>query len=267
MGEWTTDADMAVYYGSGSEAQRLSTWGRLERLRTEILLDRHLPDPPAVVLDVGGGPGVYARWLAERGYEVALLDPIALHIEQARATGVSDARVGDARALPWPDHHADAVLLLGPLYHLPERGDRLDALREARRVLRPGGVLAAAAITRFASTLDGLFRDFLADPRFEASVERNLRDGHHANPERVPGWFTTAYFHPPEELADEVGETGFDLRALIAVEGIAAFLPDIDARLDEPTRRATLLRTLDRIEAEPALLGASPHVLAIAERT
>lgn len=260
------DADMAAYYSAGREADRLTTWGKLERARTEVLLERYLPRAPARVLDVGGGPGIYAAWLGARGYDVALLDPIEVHVEQARAAGVG-ARVGDARSLPWPDQHADAVVMLGPLYHLPDASDRLAALGEARRVLRAGGVLVAAVISRYASTLDGLFRDFLADPRFEDNVERNLRTGCHDNPERVPGWFTTAYFHHPDELVAEIVATGLRLHALVGVEGPAAYLPDLDGRLNDPDRRALLLRTLDRIESERALLGASPHLIAVAQRT
>ena len=72
------------------------------------------------------------------------------------------------------DASVDAVLLLGPLYHLTERADRVRALAEGRRVLRPGGVLAAAAISRYASAVDGLFRGHLREPGFEAIVERDL---------------------------------------------------------------------------------------------
>jgi SAM-dependent methyltransferase len=103
----------------------------------------------------------------------------------------------------------DGVLLLGPLYHLTCRDDRLQALREAYRVVRPGGVIAAAAISRFASTYDGLLRGFLEDSRFEEIVERDVREGQHRNPTGRPEWFTTAYFHHPEELRDEVIEVGF----------------------------------------------------------
>jgi ubiquinone/menaquinone biosynthesis C-methylase UbiE len=257
------DEEISAYYDRGEEAGRLGDWGRLERVRTQELLTRYLPPPPAVVLDVGGGPGVYAVWLAGLGYEVRLLDPMELHVSQAREAGVAKAQVGDARALPFADGSFDAVLELGPLYHLNEAEDRRRALEEARRVLRPGGVLAAAAITRFASTIDGLLKGLVMDPEFERIVEQDLRDGRHENPGRHPSWFTTAYFHLPDGLAAEVRAAGFDLTALVAIEGVGAWLPDIDAWLDDPARRAILLRAIARVEAEPTLIGASPHILAV----
>ncbi|MGH9209081.1 MAG: class I SAM-dependent methyltransferase [Acidimicrobiales bacterium] len=88
------------------------------------------------MLDIGGGTGVYARWLLDQGYDVTLIDPVELHITQATQTGVP-ATVGDARHLDHPDESIDVALLLGPLYHLTEPEDRLAALAEARRVLRP----------------------------------------------------------------------------------------------------------------------------------
>jgi ubiquinone/menaquinone biosynthesis C-methylase UbiE len=257
------DEDIAAYYDRGEEARRLGDWGRLELVRTQVLLERYLPAAPAEVLDVGGGPGVYAVWLAGLGYRVRLVDPVELHVDQARAAGVERADVGDARALAAEDASVDAVLLLGPLYHLPEAEDRRQALSEAWRVLRPGGVVAAAAITRFASTIDGLLKGYAADPAFERIVEAVLRDGKHANPTRNPGWFTTAYFHLPDELAGEVRDAGFDLASLVAVEGVGEWLPNKDDWLDDPSRRAALLRAIARVEAEPSLLGASPHLLAV----
>src|SRR4029453_27280 len=125
----------------------------------------------------------------------------------------------DARRLDQPDAGVDAVLLLGPLYHLTERADRVRALAEARRVVRPGGVGVAVAISRFASTVDGLARGRLDEPGFAAIVHRDLSDGQHRNPTRRPEWFTTAYFHLPDELATEVADAGLRLRALLAVEG------------------------------------------------
>jgi ubiquinone/menaquinone biosynthesis C-methylase UbiE len=265
----TFDDAIQAYYNLGEEQGRLGGWGRLEFVRTQELLERHLPPPPGEVLDVGGGPGAYAIWLAERGYRVHLLDPVPLHVEQVRAAAgraLAGAEVGDARALPFADGCADAVLLLGPLYHLTETADRAQALAEARRVLRPGGVLAVAAISRYASTIDGLIKGYLRDPVFERMVEGALRDGRHENPERRPGWFTTAYFHLPDELEDEVRAAGFEVEALVGIEGPGEWLTDIDAWLDDPERREVLLRAIRRVETERQLLGASPHLLAVGRR-
>jgi ubiquinone/menaquinone biosynthesis C-methylase UbiE len=81
------------------------------------------------VLDVGGGPSWYSSWLAERGYSVHLIDPVPLHVEQAMKRAANgpyfSTALGDARGLPHPDDTMDVVLLMGPLYHLPERADRL----------------------------------------------------------------------------------------------------------------------------------------------
>ena len=270
------DRDIAAYYDRGHEEGRLGDWGRLEFLRTRELLARFLPAPPATVLDVGGAAGAYALPLAAEGYEVHLVDPVALHVEQARAASaaqsdapLASAVVGDARELPVEDRSADIVLLLGPLYHLTDAADRAHALHEARRALRPGGLLAAAAITRFASTLDGVAQGFLLEPGFEAIVERDLADGQHRNPDGHPGWFTTAYFHRPDELQREVAGAGFDVTALVAVEGAvgaAAETHALDAWIDDPDKREILLRAIRRVEAEPSLLGASPHLLAVATR-
>jgi SAM-dependent methyltransferase len=195
------------------------------------------------VLDVGGAAGAYALPLAAEGYEVHLVDPVALHVEQAGAASaaqpdapLASAVVGDARALPVDDSSVDVVLLLGPLYHLTDAADRARALQEARRALRPGGLLAAAAITRFASTFDGVAHGFLLEPGFEEIVERDLADGQHRNPGAHPRWFTTAYFHLPDELEREIAAAGFEGTALVAVEGAVGAAAEARA-LDGLARR------------------------------
>lgn len=74
--------------------------------------------------------------------------------------------------------------LLGPLYHLIEREDWLTALREAARVVRPGGVVLAGAVSRFASLFDSLVRGSITDPVFRPVLVRTLRDGRHATSRR-----------------------------------------------------------------------------------
>ena len=266
------DPDIRSHYDLGLERERLSRDGEsLEFVRTQELLVRYLPPPPAAILDVGGGPGAYAVWLARDGYRVHLLDPVPLHLEQANAAAAAQpdhpftAALGDARRLVEPEASFDAVLLLGPLYHLTERADRVAALAEARRVLRPGGVVLAVGISRFASLLDGLRSGFLGDPTADAIVERDLRDGQHRNPDpvRYPNWFTTAFFHHPTELAEEVEAAGFALDALLGIEGPGWL---IDAAWADPERRPSVLAAARAVEREPSLLGLSAHLLAVARK-
>lgn len=260
-----------AHYATGYEAERLARGhGELERLRTQEVLRRHLPAAPARILDVGGGPGVYAAWLAEQCHDVALVDLVELHVEQARrrfaelGVGSASARMGDARALEEATASRDVVLLMGPLYHLQEPEDRARALSEARRVLRPGGLLVATAISRFASVLDGFARGFIDDPAFVAIVEEDLRSGRHENPPGEPAYFATAYFHRPEELAAELRAAGFDLLELLGVEGPFWCMRGFEERWAVPEHRAWILEHARRLEAEPALRGASAHLLAVA---
>lgn len=265
-------SDLLSYYEAYDEAGRLDVeYFALERARTRELIGRHLPPPPGVVLDVGGAAGAYSYWLAEAGYAVHLLDPVEKHVRQAadaaarHAKPLASIRQGDARELPFGEASADAVLMLGPLYHLQERADRLRALREAARVLRPQGVLFTAAISRFASFVDGLRAGSLFDdPAFTAIVEQDLRDGRHRNETGNLRYFTASFFHRPEELSAELAEAGFEGVRVFAVEGPAFALPDFEARWSRAETREILLRLLRAVETEKALLGASPHLLACA---
>lgn len=267
------DRSVTDYYERFPEEDRL-TQGEflLEGLRTRELIERHIPDPPGVVLDVGGGAGTYALWLAERGYTVHLRDSTPRLVEEARRRStlapqaLMSCEIGDARALDFSESTADVFLLLGPLYHLTSRSDRIRALAESHRVLKPGGLLFAAAISRWASLLDGLRRDCLRDPEFSAIVERDLRDGQHRNATTRLDYFTTAYFHRPEELRDEAASVGFVVENLYGIEGHGWLFADLEERLQNPKRRADLLRAARLLEAEPSLLGVSAHWLLFARK-
>jgi len=257
------EREILDYYNEGQEQHRLTSIGRLEFLRTRDLLERHLPSPPASIVDIGGGAGIHALPLQAQGYKVTLIDPVELHIQQATEAGVVDACIGDARHLQLEDNATDVALLLGPLYHLTEESDRVGALKEARRVTDSGGLLVAACISRFASTYDGLALHYLTDPDFERIVEDDLALGQHRNPTRRSGWFTTAYLHRPDEFAREVTDAGWSDVSVAAVEGPGLFA-DVDYWLEDAERQDALLRAIRRVESEPSLLGASPHLLAIA---
>ena len=267
------DPTIAAYYEQTPEESRLEHGAfRLEEARTRELVLRHAPEPPADVLDVGGAAGAYAFWLAELGYGVRLRDVTPRLVELARQRNDQATRklvacdVADARALPDANESAAMVLLLGPLYHLVEAADRRAALSEAARVLKPGGVLVAAGIARWASALDGLARELLVDPEFVRIVERDLLDGHHRNPTSRLDYFTTAYFHHPDELRREVADAGFAIEGLYGVEGPGWILPDLVERWSDRGRREILLKVARALESEPAVLGSSAHLIAVGRK-
>jgi ubiquinone/menaquinone biosynthesis C-methylase UbiE len=265
------DLAIAEFYDHTPEEDRLQQGPfQLEEARTRELIERFAPPPPAIVIDVGGAAGAYALWMAQQDYSVHLVDAVPRLVAEAErrsaaaARPLASCRVGDARSLDLPDASADVVLLLGPLYHLTDAGDRARTLQHATRVLKSGGRLFAAAISRWASALDGLARDLFQDPRFARIVEQDLRDGQHRNTTDRLDYFTTAYFHHPEELASEVRAAGLTLDGVYGIEGPGWILPDVVERLADVQRRAGLLRVARVLETEVA--GISAHLLAVARQ-
>lgn len=257
-----------AYYERGEERDRLSDGrGQLEFIRTTEILLRRLPPPPAVIADIGGGPGRYALWLASLGYQVEHRDLIPLHVSQlqADAAGMPQVRTatGDARQLDLPSASADAVLLLGPLYHLASRADRAAAVGEAARILRPGGPLFAAAISRWAARIDGIIaaRIYLKYPAALDLVGEVERTG--VFPPLHAGAFNS-YSHRPDELRAELAEAGLEVTDLVSVEGPAMILPDLDARMADLADRAVILDAAKALESVPELAGFGPHLLATA---
>jgi hypothetical protein len=158
----------------------------------------------------------------------------------------------------------DAAMLLGPLYHLTSRDDRVAALREARRVVRPGGVVVAKALSRFSP----LFEDIAQGTPID--IDRTVAfvgDGQHRNPSGDPTRFTTAFFRRPQDLTAEVEQAGLRLRILVAGSGVVRLLPGFAARLEEPDQQERILAALRLLEAEPSVLGISQNFVAIAERS
>ncbi|MEV0677407.1 class I SAM-dependent methyltransferase [Actinosynnema sp. NPDC050436] len=232
--------------------------GRLELLRTQELVRRHLT-APARVLDVGGGTGVHARWLASDGHAVHLVDVVPAHVDSAsRLPGVT-AAVGDARDLPVADGSADVVMLMGPLYHLVSAEDRARALAEARRALRPGGVLVAAAISRYLSVLETGSSGTLT-PELVGRVGEVLATG------RYDGHvgFTETHWHTAAGLRDELTAAGFRDVVVHGVEGPAWPALDVLGTDGSADRLDAALRCARLVETDPLLINASAHFLAFA---
>ncbi|MFC4121656.1 class I SAM-dependent methyltransferase [Nonomuraea zeae] len=258
-----TTRELLAYYEQDREHGRLRAGrGRLEFWRTQDVLRRVLPPAPARVLDVGGGTGVHAEWLAADGHDVELLDPVPLHVRRARELAGVTARQGDARRLPVPDESVDVVLLLGPLYHLTERADRVKALAEARRAVRPGGLVVAATISRYSAVHDGVYQGFYADADFRAAASDAAAGG----VMRSPRSGFTAYFHDPAHIPPEFADAGFPEVRHFGLQGAFWLYGDVDDWLDDPARRALMMDALRSMESVPSLLGVSGHILTVARR-
>lgn len=255
------DAQIQTYYEKTfDESARLTTrsaQGPLEFQRTQELIRKHAP--LGRVIDIGGGTGVHATALQNDGYDVQLIEPVLRHVDQARAAGLA-ANVGDARDLPFADGTFDVALLLGPLYHLATASDRLLALTEATRVLKPGGVLLAAALSRniaFASlslarATPAELPDDWAALLVEGAPSPHLR-------------FPAGHYHTAAELHEEVTQAGFNVRDVVGVEGPGGSLLEVVNDTDEELRNAALViaRAASSI---PGIREQSSHLLAIAHR-
>lgn len=263
--------EIVAHYDAYDESQRLTDgFGLFERERTMELIGRYLPPAPAVVLDVGGANGVYSLWMAGLGYEVHLVDITSRHVEQARERSLApdsprlaSLQVGDARALDFADESADVVVMHGPLYHLVEGGDRLQALAEASRVLQPGGVVLAFAITRYAGVVYGLTNGYVFDDEYMRMTVDEVRRGQRRDAPEWLGTFIRAYFHHPDELAAEVTEVGLAHEGTLGVLGPTWLVPDLDGCWADGKRRKRLMEVAQLLEREPVL---GPRLMAVGRK-
>ncbi len=262
---------MHEYYERGEEADRLirTGAGRLEFERTQEIVLRALPPSPATIADIGGGPGRYTVWLAGLGHRVLHRDIVPLHVEQVldmagNGTAIQTA-VADALSLDLADASVDAVLLLGPLYHLEDRADRVRALREAARIVRPGGPVFGAAISRWSARLDGMLRNRIYEKYPEAP---ELIDGVERTgllPPLGPRSFC-GFTHRPEQLREEFQAAGLTVADLVCVEGGSFLLQDIDDRMADESAWEVVLAASRAHERVPELMGLGPHLLATGVR-
>lgn len=247
------------YYGVDfDESQRLARpAGVLELTRVQDIV-RPLLDPGSHVVDIGGGAGVHARWLAAEGHRVSLVDPVARHVEAARQLPGVRAFLGDARSLDLPDASCDAALLFGPLYHLAERRDRVLALGEAARVVRAGGVVCAAVITRWGAYADAATQQ--PDGAVLPPWLHELLDTGVAHP---GGFFPGAHFHTSAELDAEMRAAGLEVLRLEAIEGPAGVPLELAGQVDEQTWQAAL-QVARSLGALPGVREMTPHLMGVA---
>lgn len=260
------------YNSTGMETDRLEQHVfQLEKLRTQEIILRYLKSN-MVIADIGGATGVYSFWLHDMGNAVSLLDAAEFHIEMAKSIAekqnkpLASITLGDARKLPYADNMFDLILLFGPLYHLQEKADRVNAIKEAKRVLKPGGVLLAATITRYASLFDGFWQNYIADSEFEKILQQDLINGNHSNPVNHAMYFTDAHFHTEKEIEEEFTEAGLPGFSITAIEGFGWLVPDFTKRWNDEAARNKLLQYIRQTENDPIMTGISAHLMTVAHK-
>jgi len=262
------------YTEAFDEESRLSDRiGPFEYVRTKGLIARYLEQGRQIVVDVGGGAGAYTLWLAEQGHEVHFIDIVPRHVDRVkekargRSLTLGSARVGDARSLAFEDEFADLVLLMGPLYHLTDQGDRIKALRDCARAVKRSGRVLCTAISRFASLLAGFRFHRFDDAEFETMVDRDLLDGQHRNPIEGSQHLDTAFLHRPNELRQEIERSGLVSERILGIEGPIGLLKELEDWVHEKGRMYELaLKYVRLVEEEEDLLGASFHLLGVGKR-
>lgn len=260
------DDEVRAYYDRDEERDRLaSARGAIEYERTQEIVLRHLPPVPGTVADVGGGPGRYAEWLADLGYRVEHRDLMPAHVAHVVSLSRPEIRpaLADARALDLADGSVNAVLLLGPLYHLRDRADRVQALREAGRIVQPGGFVFAAVISRWAPRLDGVVAQQLYRPVPQLLDLMDVVETTGDLPAAHDGGFA-AYTHRPDEVLAEVRDADLEVVDLVGVEGLPLSAADTAARRADPRDWQVLLDSARALERVPEVMGVSQHLICTA---
>ena len=275
------DNSVTAYYDAGEEFNRLRTGiGRIEFERTKEILLETLPKAPAVIYDIGGAYGEYAWWLTSLGYEVHLFDLSPRNIEMSSLLSeeyegfeLAAAEVCDARDVPREDESADAVLFMGPLYHITDHDERIKAVRECFRVLKKGGKLYTASLTPFSCLLHNITvyapnaenkNTWIEDPGFLKMIERELDDGCHVNPDRkVYSGIGSAHFHSAATLRAELEEGGFGATDVHGIMGGAWLVHDLDTLWENEVSREALMNTVRLLDGHEEILGLSGHLLGV----
>lgn len=261
------------FYNNGAEIDRLEHGlGIVEFYRSKEIISQYINEK-STIYDIGGGIGKYSEWLAEQGHDVTLIElaPTAVDYAKKNMKTPYTAEVGDAREINNPNESTDVVLLMGPLYHLQNKTDRDKALNEVYRVLKKGGLLIAAGISKFSSTtwvlsVYGKGCDFIDDDVYMNMLKHELLTGEHNRPKEYPLIIANAYFHTIDELRNEVKNNRFEVVNYHAVEGCVWITPKLDEKWQDTNSRNRLLEIIHATEHEKTLMGLCPHFLVVGRK-
>lgn len=262
--------DIIDFYNKNAESEHI----RLDRHQLEFdltwrFLEKYLPEKGSI-LEIGAATGRYTLPLAEQGYNITAVDLSSVQLEVA-SKRIADAGldgsvaflVADVRDLSVVTRHDfDAVLLMGPLYHLVEAEDRIQALQQVYDHMKPGGILFTSFISRFGILGDLLknMPDWIKQQREVISVLMRGRDS-----DEYPRGGFRGYFAEVSEIEPLHEEVGFGTIELVGVEPAISADDESYNKLDEELRELWL-DLLFEVSANESTLGASRHLLYIGRK-
>ncbi|SNY99487.1 class I SAM-dependent methyltransferase [Flagellimonas pacifica] len=259
--------NIELFYNKASEETRLNKgMGIFEFERVKSLMEKYISSPSSTIIDVGGGTGKYSEWLAKKGHQVHLVEPVSKHLKiaQNRANKLKNkfsVHLGESRKLAFSNNYADLIILHGPLYHLQNEKDRVLTIKEAKRVLKNDGIILAFAINYTGSTLVGLLSGLIHKRTFFEMCKEELTTGIHNPPDDFPWILAEAYYHKPPQLKDEFVSQELSHLNTYAVEGMAWLDKDFFVNMLNDKRKETLLELIQITENDPYLLPFSPHMM------
>lgn len=259
--------NIELFYNNASEETRLDKgMGIFEFERIKSLVEKYIPSSSSKIIDIGGGTGKYSEWLAKKGHQVHLVEPVHKHIQiaQTRANKLKNKfsiHLGKAQSLDFQDNFADLIILHGPLYHLQKKEDRELAIKEAKRVLKNGGIILGFAINYTASTLVGLLNGLIHKKTFFEMCKEELTTGVHNPPDDFPWLLAEAYYHNPEQLKDEFINQELVHLNTYAVEGMAWLDKDYFVSMLNDKKKSTLIKLIQMTQNDSYLLAFSPHMM------
>ena len=264
--------NIEIFYNQASEETRLNKgMGIFEFERIKVLIEKYLQNNSLKIIDVGGGTGKYSEWLAQKGHEVHLVEPVSKHIKIAQDRNKKSKKKfhihqGESRNLPFPNNYADLVILHGPLYHLQREEDRALAISEAKRILKNGGIILGFAINYTASTLAGLLSGLIHKKTFFEMCRDELTTGLHHQPVDFPWILAEAYYHNPKQLESEFLHPDLQHLNLYAVEGMAWLDKDYFSNMLDKKKSKIVAELINITENDKSLLSFSPHMMIAVQK-
>ncbi len=264
--------NIELFYTKASEETRLNKgMGVFEFERVKTLIEKYTQNSSSKIIDVGGGTGKYSEWLAKKGHQVHLVEPVSKHLKIAKKRANSlknkySVHLGESRELEFSNNYADLIILHGPLYHLQDENDRALTIQEAKRVVKNNGIILAFAINYTASTLVGLLNGLIHRKPFFDMCKKELTTGIHNPSEDFPWLLAEAYYHKPEQLKAEFIDQKLTYLNTYAVEGMAWLDKDFFVNISNNKRKSTLLELIEITENDSSLLAFSPHIMIVTKK-